>query len=406
MSSATRGALVAIMFVNFVTISGFGFLFPVFPIYGDAIGANATELTLAIGAFSLGQFISSPFWGQISDKIGRKPILVGSLLVGAILSALNVFADTPWLLILARFVCGLAAGSFSVAFAVAADLSTPQTRTRIMGMVGAGFSLGFILGPALGGFAAGDDAGPEAFARVCFAGAALFAIGSLLTFFFLPETLVKENTESPPVTRDTLPPTNGLKLFKSPVLAFTIVMSLVSSLALSNTEATFAIFADDVLALRPSSIGLIFGGMGIIGAFGQFALAGPLARMIGERGMLNFALGVLAVGMAVVGVSSTLLQAVIGMGLIACGFATVTPAISGMASVAAPSHQQGKALGVVQSASALGRVLGPAGAGLLYDMISPPAPFLAATAILVVSLLAGWLGFGAERSTNHPTAPN
>ena len=404
MSSTTR-ALIAIMFVNFVTISGFGFLFPVFPIYGNAIGANATEIALAIGAFSLGQFISSPFWGQVSDKVGRKPILVGSLLVGAVLSAMNVLADTPWLLILARFVCGLAAGSFSVAFAVAADLSTPQTRTRIMGMVGAGFSLGFIMGPALGGFAAGNDTGPEAFARVCYFGAALFAAGSLLTLFFLPETRVKEEAEPAPDAGSLLPPENSLKLFTKPVLAFTIIMSLVSSLALSNTEATFAIFADDVLSLRPSSIGLIFGGMGIIGAVGQFALAGPLSRMIGERGMLNFALGVLAIGMTVVGTSTTLPQAIIGMGLIACGFATVTPAISGMASLAAPAHQQGRALGVVQSASALGRVLGPAGAGLLYDLIAPSAPFLTATAILVLSLLAGWLWFGASRSENSPPAP-
>ena len=183
--SLNRRALIAIMFVNFVTISGFGFLFPVFAIYGNAIGA-----------FSIGQFLSSPVWGQVSEKVVRKPILVGSLLAGA---------------------------------------------------------------------------------------------------------------------------------------------------ALSNTEATFT-FADDVLSLRPSRIGLIFGGMGIFVAVGQFALGGPLSRMIGERGMLNFALPILAIGMTIVGTSTALPPAILGMTLIACGFVTLTPAISGMASLAAPSHQQDKAL--------------------------------------------------------------
>ncbi len=403
MSSTTR-ALIAIMFVNFVTISGFGFLFPVFAIYGKSIDASATEITLAIAAFSFGQFISSPFWGQVSDKVGRKPILVVSLLVGGVLSALNVFAVTPELLILARFVCGLAAGSFSVAFAVAADLSTPQNRTRVMGIVGAGFSLGFIMGPAIGGLAAGNDPGPEAFARVCYFGAALFGAGGLLALFILPETRVRQDAATAHASASSLvPPAGGLKLFTHPVLAYALGMALVSALALANMEATFAIFAEDVLSLPPSGIGLVFGGMGIIGAVGQFAAAGPLSAWIGERGMLLFALGVLGIGMVVVGTSTSLGQAVVGMGLIACGFATVTPAISGLASLAASTEQQGTVLGYIQSASAFGRVLGPAGAGVLYDRFGPPSPFMAAAIILGFSLIGGWFEWRAARRRHTPS---
>ena len=302
MNANTR-ALIAIIVINFVTIAGFGFMFPVFAIYGKAIDANATEIALSIASFSLGQLIASPLWGKISDRYGRRNVLVISLLVGAVLTALNVFAVTPWLLIFARFICGLASGSFSVAFAVAADISNAENRTRVMGMVGAGFSLGFILGPAIGGFAAGNDPGVDAFARVCIAGAAMMGFGGILTLFILPET---RKRHEPSADATPVAVRSNLTLLRDPALAFPIILSLITSLALSKMESTFAIFADDVLHLPPSRIGLIFAVMGTIGAIVQFAGAGLLAKKLGERGMLMLALCFLTVGMFVVGSSTAL----------------------------------------------------------------------------------------------------
>ena len=396
MTSHSR-ALVAIMFVNFVTIAGFGFMFPVFAVYGKAINASATEIALAIAAFSLGQFISSPLWGQISDKHGRKTVLVLSLLLGAVLVWLNVFAVTPWLLILARFASGLAAGSFSVAFAVAADISTAENRTRVMGIVGAGFSLGFIMGPAIGGFAAGNDTGPEAFARVCYFGAALFAAGALVTIFALPETL-KRHAPDPAVPQP--PEAPRLSMFRNPVMALTITLALISSLALANMEATFAIFADDILSLSPTGIGLIFAVMGVIGVSVQFAGAGPLSRLMGEQTMALMALCFLSVGMIIVGSSTGLVQALIGMCVIASGFSTINPALSGMTSMAASGNSQGAALGLMQSASSLGRVIGPAAAGVVYDVYGPSAPFYSAAGILLITIAGTVLWLRRRVSVN------
>ena len=264
-------ALIAIIAVNFVTISGFGFLFPIFAVYGKAIEANATEIALSIASFSLGNLIANPIWGKASDQFGRKRLLVISLAAGAVITALNVLAVTPWALIFARFIAGLAAGSFSIAFAVAADISTPENRTRVMGTVGAGFSLGFIMGPAIGGFVAGGDPGPEAFARVCYAGAALMLIGAVITQIFLPETRPEDDGSAD--TENAPQQVSRWAVLRDPVLGIIILLSLVSSIAMAKMEATFAIFADDVLSLSPFGIGLYFAAMGGIGVIGQAGAA-------------------------------------------------------------------------------------------------------------------------------------
>ena len=379
-------ALIAILAVNFVTISGFGFLFPIFAVYGKAINANATEIALSIASFSLGNLIANPIWGKLSDQFGRKRLLVLSLAIGAVITALNVLAVTPWALIFARFLAGLAAGSFSIAFAVAADISTPENRTRVMGTVGAGFSLGFIMGPAIGGFVAGNDPGPEAFARVCYAGAALMFIGAILTQIFLPETRPEPEESSD----DVVAPAEMSRwaVMRDPVLGMIILLSLVSSIAMAKMEATFAIFADDVLSLSPFGIGLFFAAMGGIGVVGQAGAAGFLSKRIGERGMLFASLGFLSLGMLILATSHDAVQAFIGMCTIAVGFSMITPAMSGLTSLSAPPRAQGVSLGLVQSSGSLGRVIGPAFAGIIYDLAGPPAPFYAGSAILFVCLVS------------------
>ena len=379
-------ALIAIIAVNFVTISGFGFLFPIFAVYGKAIEANATEIALSIASFSLGNLIANPIWGKASDQFGRKRLLVISLAAGAVITALNVLAVTPWALIFARFIAGLAAGSFSIAFAVAADISTPENRTRVMGTVGAGFSLGFIMGPAIGGFVAGGDPGPEAFTRVCYAGAALMLIGAVITQIFLPETRPEDDSSAD--TENAPKQVSRWAVLRDPVLGIIILLSLVSSIAMAKMEATFAIFADDVLSLSPFGIGLYFAAMGGIGVIGQAGAAGFLSRKIGERGMLFVSLAFLSLGMFTLATSQERVQAFIGMCTIAIGFSMITPAMSGLTSLSAPPRAQGVSLGLVQSSGSLGRVIGPAFAGIIYDMAGPPAPFYVGSAILLICLIA------------------
>lgn len=373
-------ALAAIVLVNFVSLAGFGFMFPVFAVYGQQIGASGSEIAWAIAAFSLGQFISGPLWGKLSDVQGRRKVLILSLIAGTVIYAANIFATTPLVLIAMRFLAGLASGSFAISFAVASDISTPQNRTKVMGLVSAGFSLGFIFGPALGGLVAGLAPEGDGFLWVCLAGSALMGLAGLATFILLPETL-------DPDAAAEEEPVSTLQLLSNPALAIPIFVGFVAMTAVAMMEAVFILFADVVLGLTPFGIGLMFSAMGVIGAISQATAAGPAARKFGERGMLLASMLVLAGGMFLMAGSTTVAMGLLSVGVLAVGFSLINPALSGLVSFAAPAAAQGAALGLMQASSSLGRVVGPAAAGPIYDIQGPTAPFYWSGAILIVTFV-------------------
>lgn len=384
-------ALIAIVMVNFVSIAGFGFLFPVFAVYAEQIGASGTDIGWAIAAFSIGQFVSGPLWGRASDKYGRRPILIFSLIIGAVVTALTAFAVTPNLLIFARLCAGLATGSFAVAFAVAADISTKKTRTKIMGIVGAGFSLGFIFGPAIGGLTAGAEPGLNAFARVCYVGAALTVFAAAVTFFFLPETR-PQNSQSTEQNLQQKDQNLRKTLFQSPAFLAPVLIGLFVTISFSAMESVFTLFADQSLGLNPVNIGFVFASMGIVGAIFQASLSGVIAKHFGEQVMLLFGIAFLSVGLFVIGSDAGLAIVLIGVFFQAIGYSLLTPAISSLVSMSTPATGQGAALGFMQGAQSLGRIIGPIAAGILFDQRGPSAPFTWSgfLALIVLAFAARW----------------
>ncbi|MBT0668208.1 MFS transporter [Novosphingobium profundi] len=376
-------ALFAIILVNFVSLAGFGLMFPVFAIYSRQIGASGMEIAGAVAAFSLGQFLSSPFWGRWSDRFGRRPVMIAGLVTGALVYVLHIFALSPLTLLAARFVSGLATGSFSITFAVASDLSTRDNRTHVMGMVSAGFSLGFIFGPAIGGVTASLTGQDHAFALVCVVGAALGLVAALLTWWLMPETRTQA-----PAPHDASSPVDGGPLLRRPGFLAAIVIALVVSAAFAQMESILGLFADDVLDLDPLGIGLMFGAMGTVTTLTQFTVTGRVASRFGETGMLYLSLAIIAVGLAVLGLADGLALAGLGLLFTSTGFALVNPAVSGLVSMASPPQAQGAGLGVMQSANALGRVVGPLAAGPLYDLQGEAAPLFWGSGLLLATLLA------------------
>lgn len=372
----------AIVMVNFVSVSGFGLMFPVFATFGNQIGASATDLAWAIAGFSTGQLIAAPITGRLSDHFGRKPVLIICLLLGSIAYWMNGYADSPAVLIAARFGAGLVSGGFTVAFAIAADISTRDTRAKIMGIVGAGFSAGIIFGPAIGGFFGSLVPEEQAFVTVCRASAVLYLIAAAVTALLLPETRRQQPKRAMAPTGD-----NRNALITNPAFFVPVLIGFAAMSSVAMMEGTFAVYAQRILALSPAEIGMVFAAMGTCSVLVQVTLTGHLAKRFGEYGMLILAMIVQASGLICLGLSSELPLVVAGILAIAAGYAILTPAVTTLASFAADDESQGMAQGLVQGASAMGRIIGPVAAGPIYDGFSPTAPFMTGGILLLIPIV-------------------
>ena len=279
-----RRAVLAVTLANFAALAGFGVFFPILPQYGLGIGASATEIGIAIAAFSLGQLVAGPVVGRLSDRFGRRRVLLWSLAISAITHALNAFCVTPLALIFVRLIGGLAAASFGVSFAVASDVSTPEQRTRVMAIVGSGLSLGFILGPALGGLIAGATAEAADFVWISFAAAGLATVAFIAAFFLLPET---STPLAAPREGDALPK----QVLRSRPIVRLLWLTLLSAAAVAMMEANFTLFAANILTAGPRTIGLVFGAMGVLTTVLQFGVAGYASRRLGEERVMDLVLG-------------------------------------------------------------------------------------------------------------------
>ncbi len=380
-----RRALLTITLVNFVSLAGFGLMFPVFAVYGRQIGASGIEIAGTVAAFSFGQFISSPIWGRLSDRYGRRRVMFWGLAVGAAVYLLHIYATTPATLLAARFASGLTTGCFSITFAVASDISTRESRTRDMGIVSSGFSLGFIFGPAIGGFASSIAGDQHAFTLVCLVGAAMGMLAAAVTWFMLLETGAKHDAAAPTAQ------TGNLALLRLPAFGTLAVISFFASAAFSKLEAILGLFADDVLGLDPLRIGLMFGAMGTVTTVTQLTLTGPISNRLGERGAMLVALGTIGIGTFLLGSAHGVVLAGIGLTFTSLGFGLLNPALAVLTSLATPADAQGAGLGLMQAGNSLGRVFGPMLAGPLYDLQGPAAPLFWASGIFAVTLVAGYL---------------
>lgn len=374
-----RGALFALFLVVFVSMTGFGLVVPIAPFFGLHLGASATEITFAIGAYSLAQLIAAPLWGRLSDRIGRRPVLIVSLLLTAGMYVALAHAGSILDVGLARFGAGLAAGNIGAGFAAAADISTNETRARAMGIVGAGFALGFIVGPAIGGFVAGADPGQMEFARVCYVACTLALVAAAVTYFLLAES---RPANMPPRAAGQM-----RALLSRPVLFFLCLGSVLGVTGQAMVETTFGLWADVQLGWTPPVVGVTFGLLGLSAAVLQGAGAGPLARMFGAPRLLIGGYVLYLVGFCVLAAAGVAWLAIAGMALLGVGAGLIGPAIQTLVSLEASDDERGAVQGVYQSALALGRVFGPLLAGPLFDHLGASAPF-AAGAVLSAGALA------------------
>lgn len=397
-------SLIALVGVVLIGMTGFGVFLPIFPFLALEVGATPTATTIAMGAYSLGQLISSPFWGRLSDRVGRKPILIVGL-IGGVLSYLWIArAGSVEELGAARLFGGLMAGNVGAAFAAAADLADDKTRARNMGLLGAAVGFGFIAGPALGALLIGETPTREGFALVCYASAALGVLATVFAFALFRETLSAETRALSDADR----PRRMQMLMTRPALTRFVVVVFLIIAAQALMETVFGLWADAELSWGPREVGWTLAAMGFAAALLQGGGAGRAARVLGERLTLLIGLAMFAAGLGGLAVTREVATLVAALTALVIGIGLASPALNSLIAAQADEHERGAVMGLSQSASALGRVAGPLGAGALFDAFHPAAPFVAATLLILAALFVA-LGepatdsrIGAHRQVREP----
>jgi MFS transporter, DHA1 family, tetracycline resistance protein len=384
-----RKQLYTLLLITFINLMGFGVVLPVFPFFGNLVEASPAQTTVAMAAYSLGQFIGAPLWGKLSDLYGRRPILLVSLL-GAIASYLIMAHATDiWVLGGSRLVGGLMAGNIAAAFAYVGDVTSPEDRPAAMGMIGAAFGLGFIFGPAIGGLIAGNNPDFADFAIVGYASAAITAVAALATLFLLPESLTPERRAQVRQAGSGLSAAQVLRA--KPLIWALMALTLLVIGSAALMETTYAFFTHDVFGWGPVHVGLSFAAIGLISAGLQGGAAGPLARRFGSANLAIAGVGAHAAGLALLALAMVPAMAIAGLAVMSVGLGLFNPAFQTLVSEQTSDADRGLVMGLTQGASSLGRVFGPAVAGSIYVGIGIHAPFAIGAGVMLIALAAAFL---------------
>jgi DHA1 family tetracycline resistance protein-like MFS transporter len=381
-----RGSMPTLFLIVFVDLVGFGLIIPLLPFYAERFGASPQLVTILMAVFSLMAMISAPFWGRLSDRIGRRPVLMSSMAAAALAYLLMGFASELWMLFAARAFSGLCAGNIAAAQAYIADVTPPEKRARGMGMIGAAFGLGFIIGPALGGLVAGNEVATADLETPGLIAAGLSAIAFLGVVLLLPESLPAAVRERRARGRFTA----LCSAFRQPVLGRLLVVFFLVILAFAGMESTFALWAMREHGWGPAQIGYVFTYVGLLSAVMQGGLIGPLSRRFGEERLLLSGLALIAVGLLVLPFSRTLPPLVLAVSALAIGMGAMQPSLNSLISRRAGAEEQGEVMGVAQSVGSLSRVLGPIMAGALFEAFGRNSPFLWGAALVAAALLLSW----------------
>jgi MFS transporter, DHA1 family, tetracycline resistance protein len=389
---AVRAPALAVLFaVVFINLVGFGLVVPLLPFFAQSLKAEAWQITLMFSAYSLGQFFAEPFWGRLSDRVGRKPVLLVTLVANALGYLMLAFVPNIWLAIAVRLFTGLGAGNISTVQGYVADVTPPEQRAGRMGLIGAAFGLGFIVGPGLGGLLTQPQLGRLGYQLPIFLAAALAALAAVGVMVFLRESRAKAD---PSAARPAF--LAGLKDAQTnPVVSRVLVVTLIYMAGFSAMESVFGLWSESRYAWGAREVGLSFMIVGVISVLNQGFLAGRLARRFGEArvlatGMLLFGsslvLQILAPvawfpatrlelgGLSLPVVQGWVIPLVMAVG--ACGMSLAMPNISAMISRASPPDRQGAMLGLNMASSSVARIFGPMVAGGLFSGLGHDWPFL------------------------------
>ena len=357
---------------------GFGIVVPILGRYAKDFGASGLQVGMMFASFSVAQMIFAPILGRISDRIGRKPVIIVSLIGTAIGSFVTGAAGALWVLFLGRIIDGASGASVAVAQGAIADIAPPERRAQLLGMLGAAFGIGFVVGPALGGLAAlGGTHVPF------YVAGTIASINAVAAWIRLPET----KGHAAPHERAKLRASLG-----SPILKRFATSSVFATIGFSGFEATFSLFGGERFNLTVGSTAVVFLFIGLVLTLVQGGLVGPLTKKLGSRNLVRIGMGMGALGLVVLSTTQNMQWLVLFIALtcIAIGQGVLGPSSGALVIEAAPVERRGEILGYLQSINAFSRVAGPIIGGALFDHVGIGSPYLIGGVLFLGALVVIW----------------
>ena len=373
MTTAPHKASLAILFsVVIIDLIGFGIVMPVLPFWATEFGADAWTYGLIQSSYALAQFAFAPLWGRLSDRVGRRPVMLVTILGTAISLAWLGFAESLAGLFAARILAGGFAANIGVASAYISDVTSDEDRTRWMGMLGASFGVGFLLGPAIGGLLA-----PYGYAVPMLTAAGLAALNFIFALFALRD----------PPHRQAPERTMGrLEVLRDPRVRHACITYLFFSLAVTQLENMFPLLMKDAFQLDARGVAFLLVGMALVMGGVQGGGMRALAKRYAERSLVMSGATLMAVAFVFVPLAPSIGLLLIPLVLSAVGRAISQPSLMSLTSIEASPEARGAVMSTFQSMASLARIFGPAAAGFLFDR-NMAWPFWLAAGLMVIVLL-------------------
>lgn len=387
-----RKKLTTIFLIVFVDLFGFSLLIPLIPFYAKTYAASDTVIGLLLASYAAAQFVGAPILGRLSDKYGRRPVLLISIFGTVVSLVMLGFANSLWLLFLSRIIDGLTGGNISVAQAYITDITDDRNRSRGLGLIGAAFGLGFILGPAIGGILSAAGSNIEGtlaweFALPAFVAATIATINWLAVYFFLPESLPIENRVNAVSKKRRRFSFEALQTtFKRPIVGPLLTTRFVYGLAFATFQTIFSLYAINRLALDAAQTAFVLTYAGILIALVQGLLVGRLTDRFDERLLLFWSIVGMSLSLLAWAFAPTVLVLLIVLIPLSISGGIFNTVINTILTKSVTPQEIGGTLGISASLESLSRVIAPIVGGLLLDYSGTMAPGL--LGFVITALLA------------------
>jgi MFS transporter, DHA1 family, tetracycline resistance protein len=367
--------LLIIFLTIFVNLIGFGIIVPLLPFYAETFGASPIVIGLLFAVFSLCQLIAAPALGDLSDRYGRRPVLVFSLAGTVVSFVMLALAQSVVMLFIARIVDGLSGGNISTARAYVADITEPKDRARAYGLIGAAFGLGFVMGPALSGMLA-----RVSYTAPIWAAAALTLVATAMAWLWLPETIhrAQAGTGNP---LSYLP-----ELLRRPVMRRVLTIDFVYWFSFAIFQTTFSLFAARRFGFDASRTGYLFAGFGLLGAVIQGGFIRPIVRRAGDKSTFIAGIVFSCLGLVAAALAHSVWLFVLALVPLAIGMGFGHPTVSSLISRAGRGDEQGRVQGAASAVESLGRTLGPVWGSASLQRWGEATPFVTGAAFLAMTL--------------------